>query len=330
MSLVVPKKYFMMTTRRCNCDCDYCYASPDNRDMSEEVLTTSTRQIMKTVAKPLFMWYGGEPILRARGFFEKAIELQEGKARNLIQTNLTLNKPELLEFLLENSFTISTSIDGPRRLHDLRRRYCSGNSNFSDIETNRALLQEKGYTPWAICVVSKTNVAHPEEIFDFFYEKGLNIRFCPTTTAEVNPVDYIKFMQRIHKKWQQKPEIKISNFSKARQTVITGTPQECDNMSNCLENNLCIDVDGQIYPCNRFAGNQEFSLGEVENGVLTALNSKKGRELAERTTNCEHNCTTCLNGGCMFNALSQHGDWKTVDDFCIANQELLNIVRQDE
>lgn len=332
MSIIIPNKYFVMATRRCNCKCDYCYASSDKRDLLKGTLETATNQIMQVAKDPLFMWYGGEPMLRGIDFFENVLALQQGEAKNLVQTNLSFQDPALLEFFITNRFGISTSIDGPKRIHDQRRRRCSGRSVFNDIMQNVDFLRERGYTPWAICVVSQTNVQYPEEVLGFFGAEGLNVRFSHITNAEITPQDYTQFMGRIKKHMQQYPALRISNFEKARQTVETGHPCECDNMPDCLANNLCVDVDGQIYPCNRFAGHTEYSMGSIEKGISPALQSSSAAMLKSRSTKlqCDNECSTCLNGGCMFNALVQTDSLFAVDEFCTANQTILKMADENE
>ena len=45
----LPRKYFIMATNICNCDCDYCYSPNEPRVMPERVLKKSIQEISTNV-----------------------------------------------------------------------------------------------------------------------------------------------------------------------------------------------------------------------------------------------------------------------------------------
>ncbi len=330
--IAMPSKYYLMVTDTCNCRCEYCYHSPSQESMGTEILKASIEQILGLAENPMFLWYGGEPMLAGQEFYEKIIEFQNDKnCRNLIQTNLTIDDPAFLKFLLKNKFTISTSIDGPQRIHDQNRRYSlSSGSPFEDTMENVSLLKTLGQTPWAICVISKSNVNVPDEIYEFFNQKGINVRFCPeiANMDRITSEQYIPFIREVHELWRLPTNrIKISNFSKAAETIRIKRPVECDNMKNCLQDNLGIATNGDVYPCNRFVGREDFKLGNMLNGLEAVFNSEKYLELSQRSKLLcgDSRYSPYSHGGCMFNALVQSGDWRQIDEFVPASEFIISL-----
>ena len=88
----------------CNLRCSYCYYL-EKRDlyqgssqlMDEETLELFIKEYIEAQTTPevMFIWHGGEPMLRPIAFYQRAIELQQRYAKgrkidNCIQTNTTL------------------------------------------------------------------------------------------------------------------------------------------------------------------------------------------------------------------------------------------------
>ena len=124
----------------CNLHCKYCYylekknlynAQHSTMLMDDRTLETYIRQYIEaqTQQQVLFIWHGGEPLLRPRSFYKRVLELQEPYTRrgyiidNSLQTNGTLLTDEWCAFFREHNWLIGISIDGPQELHDAYRHY---------------------------------------------------------------------------------------------------------------------------------------------------------------------------------------------------------------
>lgn len=166
----------------CNLRCSYCYYLEKSRLydsssqlMSDDILELFIKEYIQSQTTPevLFIWHGGEPMLRPISFYERAIELQqryaEGrKVDNCIQTNATLLDDEWCRFLARNNFLVGVSIDGPRQMHDTLRLTHQGNSSFRDVVRGIRLL-ERYHVEWnAMATVNASNVEHPLEFYRFF------------------------------------------------------------------------------------------------------------------------------------------------------------------
>ena len=113
----------------CNLRCSYCYYLEkrelyhgSSQQMSDETLERFIREYIEAQTTPmvLFIWHGGEPLLRPIAFYERVMELQERYAEgkhidNCIQTNGTLINETWCEFFREHNFLVGVSIDGTRK-----------------------------------------------------------------------------------------------------------------------------------------------------------------------------------------------------------------------
>ena len=73
---------------------------------------------------------------------------------------------------------------------------------------------------------------------------------------------------------------------------------------------LSVTPDGRLWPCHQFAGEEEFLLGNVDEGIKnTALTG----EFAQRSVYTNEKCRDCFarfycSGGCAANAFHYDGD----------------------
>src|SRR5437763_16421673 len=83
-------------TRICNLRCTYCHEWADTKSVMEfETLAHMTAKTLRAsnMRSVRFIWHGGEPLVRGRAFYEKALLLQqlcasEGqRVTNSVQTN---------------------------------------------------------------------------------------------------------------------------------------------------------------------------------------------------------------------------------------------------
>jgi len=138
--------HIFVVSLRCEHSCPYCQVSrqSDNRisyDMTED---TADRAIDFTFSSPSpqikIEFQGGEPLLNfdmIKHIVLKAEQRNKIENRDLqfvIATNLALINDEILAFCLDHGIYISTSLDGPRDLHNSNRPRPGKNSYELTIE----------------------------------------------------------------------------------------------------------------------------------------------------------------------------------------------------
>jgi uncharacterized protein len=123
-----------------------------------------------------FIWHAGEPLAAGLSFYEKAVRLIERhnsrgvNVTNSIQTNGTLVTKDWCHFFSAHRFGLGLSVDGPQWLHDSHRPNWAGGGSHTRVMRGYELLREYDIVPGAICVLTRTSLAYPDEIFRFFLE----------------------------------------------------------------------------------------------------------------------------------------------------------------
>jgi len=141
----------LQVTQNCNLRCEYCiysgeYANRSHSDerMSSEVMRGAVDYLIKhsrDVENIAISFYGGEPLLEfelIRECVQYALDSGEGRIIKFnFTTNGTLLTPEKLEFLVENDFVITISLDGPEEVHDKHRKFAySSTGSFHRVMKN--------------------------------------------------------------------------------------------------------------------------------------------------------------------------------------------------
>lgn len=132
--------HLFVVTLRCEHACPYCQVSRQSEDtlqydMSSEAASAALDLALQSPATHLKIEFqGGEPLLNF-GLIQYVV--REAEARNsrlgknlafVIATNLALVTDEILDFCRAHSILISTSLDGPKDLHNANRPRPGGDS----------------------------------------------------------------------------------------------------------------------------------------------------------------------------------------------------------
>jgi sulfatase maturation enzyme AslB (radical SAM superfamily) len=125
---------------------------------------------------------GGEPILNwriVREIVEYAWSLNRHIKKDLefvLCTNLTLIDESILKFLKNHRVMISTSLDGPRELHDAHRVARNGESGYDLFKEKLALARNfVGRDQCsALLTVTKSNISRLREVVDEYLDLGFN------------------------------------------------------------------------------------------------------------------------------------------------------------
>lgn len=174
-------------TMACNLACTYCYeagyhSSQTMRSDVEEALIDLVRRELRLKPRPVSVsWYGGEPLLVpdrvtriSRAFRDMADEAKVTYWASMV-TNGTLLSQDLVNELIELRVrSMQITVDGPRRIHDARRRYASGiGSTYDVIMHNLATID---FGPIAVsvrCNIDKTNTGEWKELVREIHSLGL-------------------------------------------------------------------------------------------------------------------------------------------------------------
>lgn len=189
--MIVPGKVrliIMQPTPFCNIKCKYCYLPESEkiapRQMSLSVVDQAfaflfgNSELLDGGEIPI-VWASGEPLTVPVEFYEHATRTQQQLLpkdiyiKNHIQTNGMLINQAWCDFIKRNGFRVAVSLDGPKRLHDMRRVDRAGRGTHDRVVRGIQILKEN-YIPFdVIGVLSVEALEHVEEIFHFYRELGV-------------------------------------------------------------------------------------------------------------------------------------------------------------
>ena len=180
---------------KCNVDCQYCfYLHKDellNQSKQPKMDDATLEAFIKSYIEShdgeevVFSWQGGEPTLLGLDYFKKIVELQRKHAitgmriENDLQTNGLLLNKDWCEFLVEHSFLVGLSIDGPE-LYSINTAR-SGKPTFKRVIQAVNLMKEYKVPFNALVTVNRFNSQYPLEVYRFLTrELGVTyIQFSP-------------------------------------------------------------------------------------------------------------------------------------------------------
>lgn len=196
--------HMVVPTLRCNSSCIYCQVARKNIDDNSANMTKKTA---KNVVKTIFQspspfikieFQGGDP---STNFDMVKYIIEEAEWQNLFKkkvlefvicTNLTLLNEDMVKYLKKHNCTISTSLDGPKYLHDTNRPLQNKELNHHAIfEKNLAMIREiwgNHECVSALMTTSKYSLGHFKEIIDEYIRLGFNNIFL----RSLNPYGFAK------------------------------------------------------------------------------------------------------------------------------------------
>ena len=273
--------------------------------MGDGLLETYIRQYFEASGgdEVSFCWHGGEPLLLGIDFYRRALELQRQYAAgrsvsNSIQTNGTLVNPEWCRFFLQNDFLVGISLDGPRAVHDAFRRDRRGRPSFDSVINAVRLFKQYGVQYNTLSVVNSRCEGRGLEIYRFFRDtvKSRYMQFLPAVEHVIDTPDYHRplivspsregarlapwsvssrgygqFLCDIFDEWVRRDVGTV--FVQMFDATLAGwcglQPGVCTMGETCGDN-LAVEHNGDVYPCDHFVYPEEL-LGNIAETPLQEL-----------------------------------------------------------
>lgn len=179
--------HIFVISLRCEHTCFYCQVSrvtqnKDLYDMSYHHIDKGIEYMMKSPNPHVTMEFQGGEALLAFEKIQYAVEKAEVESEKLnktltivICTNLAIVTEEILNYCKAHNILISTSLDGPKNVHDHNRNKPKASSYehaINGIELSRKIL---GYDQVsALMTTTKYSLDFPNEIVDEYYDKGFD------------------------------------------------------------------------------------------------------------------------------------------------------------
>lgn len=182
--------HIFVVTLRCDHSCQYCQVSRQTEDRTAYDMKPAhaDRALELAFASPSpsikVEFQGGEPLLNfglIRHVVERATEINAAHGKDLqfvIASNLTRLSDEILDFCAEHRVFFSTSLDGPRDLHDAQRPLKGGSSHHATVDGIARIRARLGADAVsALMTTTPASLHRVEEIIDEYVKHGFRSVF---------------------------------------------------------------------------------------------------------------------------------------------------------
>ena len=319
--------HIFVLTLRCNQNCIYCQASSRTSDsrhcsMSMDSMNAAVRLMFKSKSKYLTMEFqGGEPSLELE-LIKYGIELTEEinitEQRHItyvLCTNCVNLSSEILDLCKKYNIVISTSLDGPKFLHNHNR----GQENSYDrvvagIEKVRDVLGNDRVS--ALMTTSTLGLHYPIEIVNEYIALGFHSIFLralnPYGLAS-NNVDWDDYTEQFITFYKKAFE-HILNVNKAGElfmeeyavillrkiiTPFTSGFVDLQSPAGILNSVIVYNYDGNVYASDESRmlaehNDYTFRIGKITESYEDLFYGTKAKQLARIWSNeCLAGCSDC-------------------------------------
>lgn len=303
-------KVTISLTHRCNLACRYCYAGVSEKpDMT---LSTAMKCVDFGLErtppgdKAGFCLFGGEPLLcfdlveQITTYIRKKAGEEGQTAEISMTTNGTLVDEHIVDFAVENDLHLCFSLDGPRDIHDRTRFFQDGEGSFERIMQNLTLAKKRLPFVQVNAVYGPDTVRELPRILDFFFDSDINIiHFNPDIKAEwpeelysVLPDIFRQAADRYIEAYENGREVAVNLFDSKMILFLKGGYEASDRCA-MGDGEWGIAPGGNIYPCERFIGDDEESPYLLGN-IHTGLDNMCHCALREARGNRHEECSECV------------------------------------
>jgi len=321
----------------CNLSCAYCYkedlATPDSgRRMELDTATRAVELLLREAApgrRLNVVFFGGEPLTNIH-LIREVVAYAERRAREAgafidfsVTTNGTLLTDEIVEFLDAHRFGVTVSMDGPKALHDRRRRTIGGQGTYDVVAAKaRRLLARYRSRPVGARVTLTAGVTdvvaihrHLREELGFF-----EVGFAPVTSgpvrafnlSEVELAEVFAGLKELGEAYLaaalRGQNIGFSNMHQLMTDLADGTSKVLPCGAGV--GLLAVDHAGDLHLCHRFTGSDLPTFGDVYAGVnaerLAGFVASAADASGRPCESC-HIRNLCA-GGCYHESYARYGD----------------------
>lgn len=289
--------FIFVLTNRCNNRCVYCQAngSAKTADMDLKTARKAVERLRATPAERICIEFqGGEPLINFPALKEtvrcaKEVLTDKDVEFSLV-SNLMLMTDEIADYIAENRISVSTSLDGPRALHDRNRPHMSGSGSYEGMLRGLDMLRKRGIYAGAIETTTRYSLPHAREIVRTYAQLGFDSLFLRPLTRlgaagrrweEIgySPEEFISFYREgiqellaLNRSGTQISECHASIFLGKLLDGYSANYMELRSPCGAGIGQMAFTANGDVYTCDEGRmlaemGDASFKLGNVfENG----------------------------------------------------------------
>lgn len=338
------RKIIICTTSDCNLRCKYCFVEAGDKCnyLESDIAIKLIKDNLKYNPKELsIQFFGGEPTLNFK-VIKDCVEYLKGikglKKFYEITTNGII-APKILDYLIENNFFFSISLDGLRKINDFQRPLSNGGGSYNLVLNTIKRIKEKNCEIKLRTTVTSVSVKNLPKFIDEISKIGINIihlePFIPLGRGKKNKFlelkanEYIKQFKKALD-MAKKRDIKITQFGLF--SIFEPLKQHCLSFYG---NRMVLLPDGSLTYClgcseeySQFS--KIFCMGKY-NKKTKMFDYKKPKifEISLDYVDKIKKCKNCFakyicSGICPANNIIRQGDPYKIDKFsCKIRKEII-------
>lgn len=319
----------------CNLACKYCFAGEGEYHgrtalMSLEVGKKALDFLVANSGARRNLevdFFGGEPLMNfevVKDIVRYGRDLEkthDKKFRFTLTTNGVLLNDEIMEFANKEMSNLVLSIDGRKEVHDNMRPSRNGKGSYDIIlpKLKKAADSRNQTNYYVRGTFTHFNTDFSEDVLHLadlgFKQISVEPVVAPPSedyaiTEEDVPVICEQYDRLAAKMLEREREGRGFNFFHFM-IDLTGGPCAYKRLSGCGSGTeyLAVTPWGDLYPCHQFVGNEQFLIGNIEEGI-------KKKDICADFKLCnvysKPKCRDCFakfycSGGCAANAYNFHG-----------------------
>jgi len=323
----------------CNLACKYCFAEEGEYHgrrelMSFEVGKKALDFLVANSGNRVNLevdFFGGEPLMNwdvVKQLVEYGRSLEEPnnkKFRFTLTTNGVLLNDEIMEYLNKEMSNVVLSLDGRKEVNDRMRPFRTGKGSYDLIVPKfQKLADSRNQTNYYVRgTFTRDNLDFSEDVKHFADLGFKQMSIEPVVGPEEDPYsireeDLPKIMEEYDKLALEyiKREKEGNGFNFFHFMIdLNQGPCVYKRLSGCGSGTeyLAVTPWGDFYPCHQFVGNEDFLMGNVNDGIVR-------NDIVEIFGDCnvysKEKCKNCFSkfycsGGCAANSYNFHG---TIND----------------
>jgi len=323
----------------CNLACKYCFAEEGEYHgrralMSFEVGKKALDFLVANSGNRVNLevdFFGGEPLMnwdvvkQLVAYGRSLEEPNNKKFRFTLTTNGVLLNDEVMEFVNKEMSNVVLSLDGRKEVNDRMRPFRTGKGSYDLIVPKfQKLAESRNQTNYYIRgTFTRNNLDFSEDVKHFADLGFKQMSIEPVVGPEEDPYSIREQdLPQIMEEYDKLALEYIDRYKKGNgfnffhfMIDLTQGPCVYKRLSGCGSGTeyLAVTPWGDFYPCHQFVGNEDFLMGNVDEGITKP-------ELVKEFGNCnvysKEKCKNCFakfycSGGCAANSYNFHG---TIND----------------
>lgn len=327
----------------CNLSCEYCFAKGGKYHGPDAIMTTETAKkaidfLIENSGNHYNLdvdFFGGEPLMNWDVVTEtvdyaRNLEEKYNKHFNFtLTTNGMLLDDDKIEYLNENMKNVVLSLDGRREIHDEFRKTIGGKGSFDTVVPKfQNFVSKRGDKEYYMRgTYTANNLDFTKDIKTY-----LDLGFKRTSLEPVvgnSKSDYAlkeEDLPVLFEEYEKLADMMIDAIDNNNKFIFYHYMIDLENgpcahkrISGCGSGTeyMAITPSGELYPCHQFVGNDDFIIGDINQGIIRD-------DIIEdfKKCNCysKEECKSCwanmyCSGGCAANNYNANGDINETHDY---------------